>query len=64
MRGDQVIDDDPVSGEGRKRADLIEPNQAAVALDVHREIAASFLSTWWASNRGTFPIEYSWRFRV
>jgi hypothetical protein len=37
MRGDQVIDDDPVSGEGPKRADLIEPHQAAVALDVRRE---------------------------
>ena len=37
MRGDQAIDDDPVSGEGAERADLIEPHQAAVALDIGGE---------------------------
>src|SRR5262249_26514536 len=34
MRGDQAIDDDPVSRQGAKGADLIEPHQAAVALDI------------------------------
>src|SRR5437879_1543373 len=34
MRGDQAIDDDPIRGEGPKGADLIEPHQAAVRLDI------------------------------
>ncbi len=37
MRGDQPIDDDPVSRERAERADLIEPHQAAVALDIRGE---------------------------
>jgi len=37
MRGDQVIDDDPIRGQGAKGADLIEPHQAAVAFDIRGE---------------------------
>jgi hypothetical protein len=34
MRGDQPINDNPVSRERAKGADLIEPHQAAVAFDI------------------------------
>ena len=34
MRGDQVIDDDPVCCEVAKSADLISPHQEAVRLDI------------------------------
>jgi hypothetical protein len=37
MRGDQAINDDPVSGEGVKGAEFIESHQAAVAFDIGRE---------------------------
>jgi hypothetical protein len=37
MRAYQTIDDDPVYREGAERADLIEPHQAAVALDIGGE---------------------------
>jgi hypothetical protein len=37
MRGDQAIDDDPVSREDAKGTDLIESHQAAVALDIRGE---------------------------
>jgi hypothetical protein len=37
MSGDQPIDDDPIRGEGAKGANLIEPHQAAVALDIGGE---------------------------
>jgi hypothetical protein len=34
MRGDQAIDDGPVSRERAKGADLIEPHETAVAFDI------------------------------
>jgi hypothetical protein len=34
MRGDQVIDDDPIRGEDAKGTDLISPHQATVALNI------------------------------
>jgi hypothetical protein len=37
MRGDQAIDDDPVSRERAKGADLISPHQAAIAFDIRCE---------------------------
>src|SRR6516162_4351236 len=37
MRGDQGIDDGPVSVEGAKRADLILPHETAVALHIGGE---------------------------
>src|SRR6516165_3935989 len=37
MRGDQGIDDGPVSVEGAKRADLILPHEAAVAFHIGGE---------------------------
>jgi len=37
MRGDQAIDDDPVSRARAKGADLIESHQAAVALHIGGE---------------------------
>src|SRR5215472_16060283 len=37
MRGDQVIDDDPIRREGAESTDLIPAHQAAVALDIGGE---------------------------
>ena len=37
MRGDQRIGYGPVSVEGAKGADLIQPHQAAIALDIGRK---------------------------
>jgi hypothetical protein len=37
MTGDAVIDDDPVGRERPEGTDLVEPHQAAVALDVGGE---------------------------
>jgi hypothetical protein len=45
MSGDQPINDDPISREGAKSADLISVHQAAVALDIGCE------------DRGELPVD-------
>ena len=58
MRGDQVTDDDPVSGEGPKRADVIEPHQAWPSTSAAK-IAARFLSSDGLPTPAPHPFEYS-----
>jgi len=51
MRGDQAMDDDPVSRERAEGADFIPPYQAAIALDIGRE------------DRGELSFD-GWRFQL
>jgi len=44
MRDDQAIDSDPICGESAKGADLISPDQAAVAFHIGYEDRGGLLS--------------------
>jgi hypothetical protein len=55
MRGDQPINDDPVGRKSAKGSYLISPHQAATPSTSAAKIAASFLSTVWASKVRHLP---------
>jgi hypothetical protein len=59
MRGDQPINDDPVSRERAEGADLISPHEKTIAFDVGCEDRRELSFDTWASKVWPLPIEYS-----